>query len=314
MIYLYAMRVFLILFVLILSPKLVSECYCRESVFGDVTPSVSAAGMLIGGEIIYTVVKTDNLELIGSKLGVDWRHIVRENNLDINKPLRIGQKLRANNRKIVPFMLDDGILINIPDRMLYFFKEGSLKMAFPVGLGMPSWRGITRWRTPIGEFKIIRKRKNPTWHVPESMQWKMKIQGKPVKTVVPPGPDNPLGRFALDTSIPRIIIHETIWPASIYQFRSHGCVRVSPENMEEFFGKVEKNTPGEIIYMPVKVAVTEDKRVFMEVHPDIYGKIKNLKEEAVRLIEKAGISDKVNWEKIDILIKEKSGIVEDVSL
>jgi hypothetical protein len=53
----------------------------------------------------------------------------------------------------------------------------------------------------------------------------------------------------------------------------------------------------------------------MEVHPDIYGKIKDLKEEATRLIEKAEISDnKVNWEKIDILIKEKSGIAEEVSL
>lgn len=299
------MRAFLILLILILSPK---------SLVGDVIPSVSAAGMLIGGEITYTVVKTDNLKLIGSKLGVDWRHIVRENNLDINKPLRIGQELRANNRKIVPFILDNGILINIPDRMLYFFKEGSLKMAFPVGLGMPAWRGITRWRTPTGDFIITAKLTNPTWHVPKSMQWKMEMEGKPVKTIVPPGPDNPLGRYAVRTSLPGILIHETIWPASVYQFRSHGCIRVSPENMEKFFGKVEKNTPGEIIYMPVKVAVTEDKRVFMEVHPDIYGKVKDLKEEAARLIEKAGISDKVNWEKIDALIKEKSGIAEDITL
>jgi L,D-transpeptidase ErfK/SrfK len=290
------MRVFLILLVLI------------------VIPAISAAGMLIGGETTYTVVKTDNLKLIGSKLGVDWRHIVKENNLDINKPILIGQKLRANNRKIVPFVLDNGILINIPDRMLYFFKEGSLEMAFPVGLGMPSWRGITRWRTPTGEFTVTGKIKNPTWHVPKSMQWKMKMEGKPVKTVVPPGPDNPLGRYAIRTSLPGIVIHENIWPASGYQFTSHGCVRVLPKHMEEFFGHVEKNTQGEIIYMPVKVLVTEDKRVFVEVHRDIYGKVKNLKEEAIRLIEKAGVSDKVNWEKIDILIKEKSGIAEEVSL
>lgn len=290
------MRVFLILLVLIL------------------IPAISAAGMLIGGETTYTVVKTDNLGLISSKLGVELRHIVEKNNLDINRPLCIGQELRVNNRKIVPFVLDNGILINIPDRMLYFFKEGSLKMSFPVGLGMPSWRGITRWRTPTGEFTVTGKIKNPTWHVPKSMQWKMEIQGKPVKTIVPPGPDNPLGRYAIRTSLPGILIHETIWPTSVYLFRSHGCVRVLPKHMEEFFRHVEKNTPGKIIYMPVKVLVTEDKKVFVEVHRDIYRKVKNLKEEAARLIEKAGVYDKVNWEKIDILIKEKSGIAEEVSL
>lgn len=277
-------------------------------------PSISIADIIIGGEIIYHVVKGDSIELIASRFGVDSKNIIKDNKIDIKKPLQIGQEIRLNTRKIVPIILDNAIVVNIPDRMVYFFKNGNLDMSFPVGLGMPSWRGMTRWRTPIGEFKVIRKRKNPIWHVPESMQWKMAMEGKPVKTVVLPGPDNPLGRYAIDTSIPRIVIHETIWPTTVYQFRSHGCIRVLPDNMEEFFRRVEINTHGKIIYMPVKIAVSDKGRIFLEVHRDIYGRLKDLNAEAQRLIEQRGLSETVNWQKVKEMIKEKSGIAEDVTL
>lgn len=163
-------------------------------------PFFSHADMIIGGETVYHVVKGDTIELISSKLGLNQKKLIKDNNIDLKNPLQIGQELKVNNRLIVPKAIEDGIIINIPDRTLYFFKRGRLEMAFPVGLGMPSWRGITKWRTPVGEFEIIEKKENPTWYVPESMQWKMEMEGKPVKTIVPPGPDNP----------PRKICHEDL--------------------------------------------------------------------------------------------------------
>src|SRR3989338_10340527 len=155
-------------------------------------PSVYAADMVIGGDTLYRIVKGDSIELISARLGINKKNIIRDNNIDVKKNLRIKQELKVNTRKIIPKTVDDGIIINIPDRMLYFFKEGRLKTAFPVGLGMSSWRGITRWRTPVEKFTIIGKRKNPTWHVPESMQSEMMMEGKPVKSVLPPPPHNPL--------------------------------------------------------------------------------------------------------------------------
>lgn len=276
-------------------------------------PSVTLADVIIGSETVYHVVKGDSIELISARLGVNQKNIIKDNNIDLKKPLKIGQELRINTRRIVPKTVDDGIIVNIPDRMLYFFKNRKLETAFPVGLGMPSWRGITRWRTPEGNFKVINKRKNPTWHVPESMQWKMMMEGKPVKTIITPGPDNPLGRFAIDTTIPRVVIHETIWPTTVYRFRSHGCIRVMSEHMEKFFNEVEINTPGEIIYNPVKVAISKEGRIFLEVHKDIYGKVKDLNVEVRGLIEKREVMNKVNWQKVDIVIKEKSGIAEDIT-
>ncbi|MBA4348713.1 MAG: hypothetical protein C0415_01805 [Thermodesulfovibrio sp.] len=276
-------------------------------------PFTSSADLIIGGETDYVVKKGDTLELIGAKLGVNWKKLVKDNDIDEKKILSIGQKLKANTRKIVPVTVENGIIVNIPDRMLYFFKEGKLATIFPVGLGMSIKDDQTVWRTPTGKFRITAKEKNPTWYVPESIQAEMKIEGKPVLTVVPPGPDNPLGKYALKTSIQGILIHETIWPNAVYQFRSHGCIRVLPEHMEKFFNEVELNISGEILYKPVKVAVSDEGKVFLEVHRDVYRMVKNLKDEVKKLLVDKGAAEKVDWQKVDTILKERAGIAEDVT-
>lgn len=277
-------------------------------------PSLSAADNIVGGEITYVVREGDSLSLIASRLGIRLDLIVSKNHLDPKKPIHKGRELTVNTRKIVPIVLDNGIVINIPDRMLYFFQNGKLEFYFPVGLGKPPKKGSRNWSTPLGKFIVQRKDKNPTWFVPVSIQQEMEAQGKPVKTIVPPGPDNPLGRYSLKISIPGILIHETIAPTSVYTFRSHGCIRVMPEHIEQFFEKVEINTPGELIYKPVKAAVSDQGRIFLEVHRDIYGRIKDLIDETLQVIEQLGVTEKVNWEKIETMLREKSGIVEDITL
>lgn len=272
------------------------------------------AGMIIGGEDEYVVKKGDSLSLIGARLGVDWKAVATTNRLDGAKSLKAGQKLKVTTRKIVPETMGNGIVINIPDRMLYFFENGKLSMTFPVGLGLSSWRGMKNWRTPVGTFRVIEKVKNPTWYVPESIQRKMKMQGEKVKTSVPPGKENPLGRYAVKTSIPGILIHETNKPTSIYQFRSHGCVRVMPEHMEKFFEKVRINTSGKFIYKPVKLAVSEQGRIFLEIHRDVYERLNDLRVEAKKAVDAGGVAKKVNWQKIDKALREKSGTAEDVTL
>jgi len=123
-----------------------------------------------------------------------------------------------------------------------------------------------------------------------------------------------LGKCAVKISIPGIMIHETIAPASVSQYRSHGCIRVLPEHIEQFFGKVEINTPGELIYKVAKAAVSDEGRVFLEVHRDIYGKGIDPIDEILRVIDELGATEKVNWEKVESMLKEKSGIAEDITL
>lgn len=277
-------------------------------------PGLSYASMIIGGDTIYTVKKGDTLELVGAHTGVYWWKIAKDNNLDARKHLKPGQELKVNTRKIVPLAIDNGIIINVPDRTLYYFKNNKLVRSFPVGMGLLTSKTSTIWKTPVGKFKILAKVKDPTWHVPPSIQEEMALEGKEVITSVPPGPENPLGRYAVKTTIPGIMIHATIKPASVNQYRSHGCIRVLAENMEGFFEEVEPNTPGELLYMPVKAALTVEKRIYLEVHRDFYSRIKNIKEEAKIQLDKIGATGKVDWQKVEKVLKDRSGIAEDVTL
>jgi len=278
-------------------------------------PAVAASGadVIIGGETSYVVQKGERLELIGAKLGVFWKNIARENGLDPEVRPAPGQQIRVTTRKIVPRIIEDGIIVNIADRTLYLFKGGSMT-AYPVGVGVPLEDEFGDWRTPTGKFTVTAKRKNPIWFVPESIQAEMAAKGKPVEEAVPPGPKNPLGRYALQTSIPGVLIHETIRPASVYRFQSHGCIRVLPANMEKLFAEVEKGTKGEIIYEPVKLAVTEDGRTYLEIRTDTYRKVVSLRDLAWKLINERQLSDQVDPAKVERMVKEQSGIAEDVTL
>jgi lipoprotein-anchoring transpeptidase ErfK/SrfK len=268
---------------------------------------------LVGTIGSYTVVKNDSLRLVAAKLGVNYRRLAAMNGLSPKSHLQVGQVLRYNNQRIIPASnLKHGIVINIPDRMLYYFEKGKLAYATAVALGTPTKMDDIPWHTPTGRFRIVNKAKDPTWTVPLSIQEEMRREGKEVITSVPPGADNPLGKYALRTSLPGILIHSTSKPWSIYTFASHGCVRVHPDRMEELFKVVKLNTPGEIIYQPVKVATTEEGRIFLEVHRDIYARTKGIEHEAKTLLQT--VHDKVDWQKVRQALSRKTGVAEDVTL
>ncbi|HME62823.1 MAG TPA: LysM peptidoglycan-binding domain-containing protein, partial [Candidatus Binatia bacterium] len=102
---------------------------------------------LTGGEFSYVVQKGDSLTSIGAKFGIGARYLAAINDLSASGVLKIGQQLRIDNRHIVPAIMNDGIVINIPQRMLFHFKEARLRRAIPVGLGRQDWP------TPTGSFK-----------------------------------------------------------------------------------------------------------------------------------------------------------------
>lgn len=261
---------------------------------------------VIEEDLTYTAVKGDYLEKIAGINGVALKGLLKQNPQE-KKYIYPGDVFRVTRRTIVPEKTSDGIIVNVPDRTLYLFTEGKLVAHYPVALGMPTWR------TPLGEFSVTGKRKNPTWHVPKDIQAEYEEKGKPVPSVVRPGPDNPLGRFEVKLSIPQVLIHETIWPESIYTFRSHGCIRLKPGDAEKFFESVNKGNTGAIIYEPVKLAVTGAGRVFLEVHPDVYGLAGDPMGEAKKQIESSAISDKVDWAKVGEVVKLKEGIATDVT-
>ncbi len=269
---------------------------------------------LVGSKGVYTVVKADTVRLVAAKLGVTQQQLRGMNSLDAKSYLKIGQRLVYNNRKIIPRRIRDGIIINIPDLTLYYFQQGTLVLSLPVALGSVVKNEKYIWQTPVGKFRITAKLKDPTWTVPQSIQTEREEQGKEVITTILPGPENPLGKYAIKTSIPGILIHSTIRPSSIYSFSSHGCIRLSPIEMERFFPQIKVNTRGEIVYQPVKLAVDRNGRVYLEVHRDVYHKSSGLGEEARQMIKSQKLSEKVDWDKFKSVVHQKSGVAEDISL
>lgn len=150
---------------------------------------------LVGGSFTYVVQKGDSLTSIGARFGVGINALAGSNRMSADALLREGRTLLIDNRHIVPEVLSDGFLINIPQRMLFFFKQGQLARAYPVGLGRPDWP------TPTGAFTVVIKEENPIWDVPKSIQEEMRREGKVVEERVPACPENPLGKHWLALSI-----------------------------------------------------------------------------------------------------------------
>lgn len=269
---------------------------------------------IVGGKGIYTVRKNDSLRLIASRLGVRLKKLAGMNHLKIDAILTPGQRLKYNNRRIVPKSIKNGIIVNIPDRSLYHFRNNRLSAHYPVALGIAKMKESTVWQTPVGRFQIVDKKENPTWKIPPSIQKEMEENGQEVLESIPPGPKNPLGKYALRTDLAGILIHSTIRPASINSYSSHGCIRVMPDDMARLFKSVAVPTQGEIIYQPVKVAVTGEGRVFLEVNSDSYGKITDMEVEVRKAINRQRAGRMVSWQLVKRITDEKSGIAEEVTL
>ena len=260
-----------------------------------------------GGDTEYIVRRGDNLTAIGARFGVPPTLVAQQNALRFNKAiLHPGQRLRIRNPHIVPASLDDGILINLPQGMLFNFRQGEVVSAYPVGLGKPSWP------TPEGKFKIVNRQANKPWLVPKSIQEEMRSEGKAVLEEVPPGPDNPLGKHWLGLSLWGYGIHGTIAPASVYHFQSHGCIRLHPDDIAELFDQVRVGTAGRLVYQPVLLAVLEDGRILLEVHRDIYKKGIDPAQTVRDLAEANGLSQAVDWPKVDAVIAAQDGLAEEV--
>jgi L,D-transpeptidase ErfK/SrfK len=264
------------------------------------------ADQLIGGELSYVVRRGDSLTGIGARFGVGVGVLAADNDVSPSALLKTGQQLRVDNRHIVPNIVSDGIVINIPQRMLFYLKEGRLIRSFPVGLGRHDWP------TPTGPFKIVAKEEDPIWDVPLSIQDEMQREGKAVKTCVPPGPDNPLGKHWLGLSIAGYGIHGTIAPMSIYQFQTHGCIRAHPDDIAGLFDEVSRGTPGILVYRRLMMANVAG-RIYLEVHRDVYKREPDVRvqfEELLRTFPRL----RVDRELATSIIRKQDGTAREIGV
>jgi L,D-transpeptidase ErfK/SrfK len=183
-----------------------------------------------------------------------------------------GDIIRISNRRILPDSPRKGITLNISEYRMYYYPPAVKGMPRQV---MSYAHGVGRqdWKTPLGETKVSRKVKDPSWYPPESIRLEHAANGDPLPAVVPPGPHNPLGQYALYLSLPgEYRIHGTDIDKifGIGMQITHGCVRTYPEDIEELYNQVPVGTPVYIVKQPIKVGWL-DNTLYIEAHPDLEG-------------------------------------------
>ncbi len=273
-----------------------------------VSPLAAAglAGALTGGSFEYRVAAGDSLTRIAARFGEQAPLIARDNGIGYRSVLHPGQRLKIDNRHVVPPGVAEGLLINLPQRLLFFFRDGKLLEAYPVGLGRPDWP------TPAGTFRVAELRRHPAWHVPPSIQEEMRREGQAVRTLVPPGPDNPLGEYWIGLSLSGVGIHGTIAPASVYHFQSHGCIRLHPDDVAALYARVAPGTPGRIVYEPVLLADLPDGSLYLEVNPDAYHRRGDPGRYLAQLAQAHGLDARIDWAAAQQALSRRDGIARPI--
>jgi L,D-transpeptidase ErfK/SrfK len=207
-----------------------------------------------------------------------------------------GTPIYLPTQSILPDAAHKGIVINVPAMRLYYFTTEKAPAAteksadpapvttavttYPIGIGAEGWA------TPFGEAKVTQKARDPVWYVPASVRKEHLERGDKLPSVVPPGPDNPLGAFAMTLSIPSYLIHGTNKPDGVGMRSSHGCIRLYPEDIEALFGRVPKGTPVRIVNQPL-LAAWHDGQLYLEVHPPLAEETRDLVAEAEGALQHA---------------------------
>jgi len=271
---------------------------------------------VVGHNLIVYTHKDDTLLDIARQFDIGYREIASANqNLDVWLPGE-NQRVLVPNKFILPDAPHKGIVINLAEMRLYYYpktKAGQVQQVIthPIGIGRQGWT------TPIGKGRIIQKKKDPTWTPPASILAEHLEKGDPLPKVVPAGPDNPLGAYAMRLSLPGYLLHGTNRPFGVGMRVSHGCIRLFPEDIEHLFGIVPVDTSVEILYQPYKAALEGDV-LHLEVHEiqeDMDIREGNNMTPMVAAILKAQneiLSDE-EWPTAEKLVREHSGVVVTVN-
>ena len=226
-----------------------------------------------------------------------------------------GARVVLPTQFVLPDAPREGLVLNLAAMRLFYYPgpgadEPPSVITHPIGIGREGWR------TPQGTSRITEKIVQPTWTVPESVRREHAEKGEPLPPVVPPGPDNPLGEFAMRLSLPSYLIHGTNQPYGVGLRVSHGCVRLYPEDIARLFPEVPEGTRVTIVNQPY-VAGWRDGQLYLEAHPPLAEDAKrwgnSLKPMERALAAKADGPGTIDWDKASKVAQEARGIPVPVS-
>ena len=268
--------------------------------------SVEKENDVIGRLAVTRLTKEDTLPDVARHFGVGINGISAANpGVDVWVP-EAGGRIMLPMSFILPDAPRRGIVINLAAMRLFQFRGDGKSLVvstYPIGIGS------AERATPMGQMYVERKMVRPTWHVPASILKDHLKKGDPLPAKVLPGPQNPLGEYALYLSKSGYLIHGTNKPSSIGLRATNGCIRLYPEDAKKLFESTPVKTPVCIVNQPYLIG-QRNGVVYMEVHAPlddsdavelrkIYAKLQNIEKKSARTLD---------WRKVKEALANARGI------
>lgn len=267
-------------------------------------------GDMVGGVQYITAQKKDSFPLIAQRYNVTYTGLV-EANPKVN-PMHPGNNtsLTIPGAYLLPAVPHEGIVINLAELRLYYYPPHRNQVyTYPIGIG------IEGWNIKPGLFKIIQKKKDPSWTATPDTRAELEHKGYHIPPVIPPGPDNPLGPYMMRLSNWTYEIHGCVDPATIGRRSSSGCFRMYNNNVEELFNLVILKTSVRVINEPYKVG-WDNNKLYLEAHLPLQEQQTtaiNDRADLIYAINHAIInhhSAEIDWDKAIAVAKQHLGIPE----
>ena len=283
---------------------------------------VLAPGQDVVGTLqIVKIRKDETLSDIGRRFNVGLGEMTRANpNVDpwIPKP---GTRVIVPTQYILPDAPHRGIVVNVAAMRIFYYpphkrRQPQIVITHPVGIGRQGWK------TPIGVTHVLWHEKNPVWHVPPSIIAEHRQEGDILPKVMGPGPDNPLGDYALHLGWSGYLIHGTNKPVSVGLRVSHGCVHLFPEDIAQIFRMVPNGTEVRVVNQPY-VFGWKDGQLYLQSAGPLEDDKRPWNKQARRLLaatlthdqrlDLKQLHDKIDWDRVVQLVKAPVGVPIPVS-
>src|ERR1700676_864936 len=274
---------------------------------------------VVGEDKTVVTVYEDTLYDLARKFSLGSEELIRVNpGVDPWLP-GADKKLIVPGRHILPPGPREGIVVNLPEHRLYYFPKpkrgGPVQViTYPVSIGKMDWR------TPLGVTHVIQKEKNPTWFPPESVRKEHAEAGDPLPPKVGPGPDNPLGAYAMRLAAGNgtYLIHGTNNPIAVGLAVTHGCIRMYPDDVSALFPLIPVGTPVRLINVPVKVAWV-DGELLLEAHPPVDAQGQSFEPDIDQFAEMlraaVGVTTvAIHWDYAREVLQKADGVIATVGL
>ena len=274
---------------------------------------------VVGQDKTVVTVYEDTLYDLARKFSLGSEELIRVNpGVDPWLP-GAGKTLIVPDRHILPPGPREGIVVNLPEHRLYYYPKpkrgGPIQViTYPVSIGKMDWR------TPLGVTHVIQKQKNPIWYPPESVRKEHAEAGDPLPAMVPSGPDNPLGLFAMRLAAGNgtYLIHGTNNPIAVGLAVTHGCIRMYPDDVEALFPLIAVGTQVRLINQPVKVAWV-DGELLLEAHPPVDAQGQSFEPNVDQFAEllRAAVGDAtvaIHWDYAREVLQKADGVIATVAL